>query len=201
MKSRLIHIREKLFADTTLIEGMCHAVGAARNVLLSWVSTLYWRHNCAGDLTGCRFSWGVRMRTPRRVYFNRDAYIGSDVTFTHEGGSEELHVGQGVVIGNRCEIDYTGGVQVGSNTLLSHDVILYTHDHGYDPRSTPRASPLVIGNNVWIGLRAVITPEVREISTGSIISACAVVTHDVPPYAIVAGVPARVIKTREPTGT
>ena len=53
----------------------------------------------------------------------------------------------------------------------------------------------VIGNDVWIGWHAIITPGV-SIGDGAIIAAGAVVTHDVPPYAIVGGIPAKVIRKR-----
>ena len=53
--------------------------------------------------------------------------------------------------------------------------------------------PIEIGDHVWIGLRAIILKGVK-IGNGSVIAAGAVVTRDVPPYSLVAGVPARVIK-------
>lgn len=58
-----------------------------------------------------------------------------------------------------------------------------------------KESPIVIGNDVWIGTGAIILPEVR-IGDGAIIGAGAVVTHDVPPYAVVVGVPARILRYR-----
>ena len=57
---------------------------------------------------------------------------------------------------------------------------------------------VVIGDDVWIGERVIIMPGVH-IGSGSIIGANAVVTHDIPPYSIAGGVPARVIKHREMT--
>jgi len=62
-----------------------------------------------------------------------------------------------------------------------------------------RAHPVTIGHDVWIGHGAVILPG-RSIGTGAVIAAGAVVTRDVPPYAIVAGISAKVVKPRFPTG-
>ena len=56
--------------------------------------------------------------------------------------------------------------------------------------------PIVIGNDVWIGRRVIIMPGVK-ISDGCIIGAGAVVTKDVPPYCVVAGVPAKIIRRRK----
>ena len=58
--------------------------------------------------------------------------------------------------------------------------------------------PLEIGNDVWIGANAVIMPEVSRIGDGAVIGAGAVVNRDVPPYAVVLGNPARVVKYRFP---
>ena len=55
---------------------------------------------------------------------------------------------------------------------------------------------LTIGSDVWIGRNVTILAGVRRIGNGTVIGACAVVTHDVPDYAIVAGNPARVVKYR-----
>jgi acetyltransferase-like isoleucine patch superfamily enzyme len=56
--------------------------------------------------------------------------------------------------------------------------------------------PLEVGNDVWIGANAVIMPEVRTIGDGAVVGAGAVVSRDVPPYAVVLGNPARVVKYR-----
>jgi virginiamycin A acetyltransferase len=66
---------------------------------------------------------------------------------------------------------------------------------GFDPASAVSRGDTVIGNDVWIGSEAVILPGV-SIGNGAIIGACAVVGSDVPPYAVVIGNPARVIRVR-----
>ena len=55
--------------------------------------------------------------------------------------------------------------------------------------------PVIIGNDVWIGRRAIIMPGIH-IGNGAIIGACAVVTKNVPDYCVVGGVPAKIIKKR-----
>lgn len=72
--------------------------------------------------------------------------------------------------------------------------------HLQDPKWLPpkkELSPPIIENDVWIGINASIMPGVT-IGTGAVVAACAVVTKDVPPYAIVGGNPAKIIKYRFP---
>lgn len=59
-------------------------------------------------------------------------------------------------------------------------------------------NPLTVGSDVWIGTNVIICPGCRQIGDGAIIAAGAVVTHDVPAFAIVGGIPARVIRKRFP---
>ena len=86
--------------------------------------------------------------------------------------------------------------------MMGTDVTIITRNHRFDRTDIPMMEqgfeeerPVYIGNDVWIGDRALILPGVH-IGDGSIIAAGAVVTKDVPPYSIVAGVPARKIRDR-----
>jgi acetyltransferase-like isoleucine patch superfamily enzyme len=58
------------------------------------------------------------------------------------------------------------------------------------------SEPLKIGNDVWCGVNSIILPNVREIGDGAVVAAGAVVNIDIPPYAIVAGNPARIVRYR-----
>lgn len=58
--------------------------------------------------------------------------------------------------------------------------------------------PIIVGNDVWIGAHALIMPHVRSIGHGAVVAAGAVVNKDVPPYAVVVGNPARVVRFRFP---
>lgn len=79
------------------------------------------------------------------------------------------------------------------NHFLGYD--LTKHGRGTYLCPRPADGPTVIGSDVWIGCEAKIMQNVK-IGHGAVIGAYSVVTHDVPPYAIVAGVPARVVKMR-----
>ena len=86
--------------------------------------------------------------------------------------------------------------------MMGPDVSILTHTHNIERTDIPmgqqgmRVSEGVIGNDVWIGMRVIIMPGVT-IGNGVVIGAGAVVTRDVPDYAIVGGVTAQVIKFRK----
>lgn len=95
-----------------------------------------------------------------------------------------------------------GTCHIGRYVMMGTDVIIITRNHRFDRTDIPMMEqgfeeerPVYIGNDVWIGDRVLILPGVH-IGDGSIIAAGAVVTKDVPPYSIVAGVPARKIRDR-----
>ena len=95
-----------------------------------------------------------------------------------------------------------GTCHIGRYVMMGTDVTIITRNHRFDRTDIPMMEqgfeeerPVYIGNDVWIGDRALILPGVH-IGDGSIIAAGAVVTKDVPPYSIAAGVPARKIRDR-----
>jgi acetyltransferase-like isoleucine patch superfamily enzyme len=92
-------------------------------------------------------------------------------------------------------------VVIGANCLIAEMVSIRDHDHGFSSKripmrlQDPRVEPVVIEDDVWIGSKATVTAGVT-VGSGAIVAAGAVVTKDVPPDAIVGGVPARVIGQR-----
>lgn len=111
---------------------------------------------------------------------------------------KNINVGKNVFINSCCCFQDQGGITIGDNTLIGHNVILATLNHDFSPnkRSILHPSPIVIGKNVWIGSRATILSGVT-IGYGAIVAAGSVVTKNVPSNKVVAGVPAKVIKDVE----
>jgi acetyltransferase-like isoleucine patch superfamily enzyme len=109
---------------------------------------------------------------------------------------KNLVLGQGVFINMGCRFQDTGGITIGDGTLIGHGSSLTTLNHAVDPdrRADMIPSPVVLGRNVWLGASVTVLPGVT-IGDGAIVGAGAVVTKDVPAHAIVAGVPAKLIRT------
>ena len=106
-----------------------------------------------------------------------------------------LHIGENVFINSGCCFQDQGGIYIGNNTLIGHQVVFATINHDTNPnmRASMFFKPIYIGKNVWIGAHATILPGVK-VGDGAIIGAGAVVTKDVPANTIVGGVPAKEIK-------
>jgi maltose O-acetyltransferase len=116
-------------------------------------------------------------------------------------GQERLSVGQDVYIGPYTAILCSERVVIEDEVMLAHKVMITDGNHTmkdksyrFGPRTT---APVVIKHGSWIATNAVILPGVT-IGKGSLVGANSVVTKDVPDYAIVGGVPAKVIKIKEP---
>jgi maltose O-acetyltransferase len=124
------------------------------------------------------------------------------------GGSDVLppfqcDYGSNIALGDRVFVNFgavmldTRAIELGDDVLVGPGVQLLTADHPLDPdlRSAGWESgrPLVIGDRAWIGAGAIVLPGVT-VGTGAVIGAGAVVTRDVPPGAVVAGNPARVVR-------
>src|SRR6266702_5735434 len=109
----------------------------------------------------------------------------------------KVSIGKGSVINHGCLLYTTGGLVIGENVSISSGVWLVTGTHDmHDPQFVDLYKPILIGDYVWIGMRATILAGIT-IGEGAVVMAGAVVTHDVPPYAVVGGVPARVISQRK----
>ncbi len=107
-----------------------------------------------------------------------------------------IHVGKRVFINFGCTFMDRGGIAVGDDTFIAPHVQLITENHGLEPnkRRLITSHSILIGKNVWIGAGAIILPGVR-IGDNAVIGAGSVVTKNVKANTVVAGNPAKPIKT------
>lgn len=104
-------------------------------------------------------------------------------------------------INRNCCLDIRGSLTIGGNVSISPEVTILTATHGVnDPTFRVRHCPVVIEDHVWIGTRAMILPGVT-LGHGCVVAAGAVVTRDVKPLEVVAGVPARPVGLRDEAAT
>ena len=114
--------------------------------------------------------------------------------------SNRISLGDRSGIGLNAQLN--GAMEIGNDVMMGPDVVVYTLNHSTERTDIPMSrqgfteeKEVIIEDDVWIGARVIILPGVR-VSQGSIIAAGSVVTKDVPPYTIVGGAPAKVIKSR-----
>lgn len=117
--------------------------------------------------------------------------------------TSEISLGENVVIRPGCMFfaDKQGGyIEIGDNVLFGSGVHIYTNDHAFADKTKPiseqgytPSAPVIIKMGAWCGANSVILKGVT-IGENSVVAAGAVVTRDVPPYSVVAGVPAKIIK-------
>lgn len=114
--------------------------------------------------------------------------------------ARRVEIGDYSGVGCKCLIQ--GGVKIGKHVMMGPEVFIYTQNHDFrrtditiDQQGWSEEKPVEIGNDVWIGSRVTILPGVI-IGDGCIIGASAVVTKSVPSYSVVAGNPAKIIKSR-----
>ena len=153
---------------------------------------------------------GGRLYIGRNVVFvGRDKIsLGSEVSFygfsyiNAEGPSGFISIGRGTRIDQFCALYGQGGLDIGAWCAIASGVKIYSQSNQYKHDETKRIldqpvtyKKVTIHDDVWIGANAVVFPGV-QIGEGAIVGAGAIVRHDVPPRAIVAGVPAVVIGWR-----
>lgn len=146
--------------------------------------------------------WGMKkiFKTGKGCVFSVNTYLVTQHGLT----SGELKVGNNVKIGMNCIVDYSGSITIEDDVWISHNSQIYTHVHEVTRTREPKeeqpvtSSPLLIKKESWIGGNVMVLPSVKVIGEGAIIAACAVVTKDVPDWAIVGGNPAKVIGIRGP---
>lgn len=127
--------------------------------------------------------------------FNSNIGKNSTVSSPLSGVSfNNVKIGNNVYINSNCLMMARGGITIEDDAMLAANVQLLSNNHDEYKRQILICKEIIIKKGVWIGAGATIMPGVT-IGKHAIVGAGAIVTKDVPDYAVVVGVPARVIKT------
>lgn len=140
-----------------------------------------WRVQMHGRPSVHRYARGGTVSLGRRV----ELYEG--VRFNLQSAGAKIEIGDDTFVNYRSEFWATSSIKVGRRCAISAHVVILDDDH----HSGTPAAPVVIGDDVWIGIRATVLRGVI-IGDGAIVAAGSVVTRSVPPRTLVAGVPAKV---------
>lgn len=141
----------------------------------------------------------IRMFFCRRIFKK----AGKNLDIEHGaffGSGEEIEIGDNSGLGLNCRVN--GPLKIGRDVMMGPDVMIFTQNHANDRLDIPMnlqtapKVPVEIGDDVWIAARVIILPGIK-VGNGAIIGAGAVVTKDVPEYAVVGGNPARILKYRD----
>lgn len=147
-------------------------------------------------------AFGNRLRAflCRRIF----KHVGKDVDIRHRvyfGTGGRISLGDHSGIGDDSILGQDAEIRIGNDVMIGPQLMVYTANHNTVRGELLRkqghtTAPVVIEDDVWIGGRVTILPGVT-IHTGAVVAAGAVVNKDVPAWAIVGGVPAKVLKYRE----
>lgn len=118
------------------------------------------------------------------------------------GSGKGIEIGDFSGIGVNCHVP--PDIRIGKDVMMGPDVLIISRhqNHRFDDINRPmrlqgyaESSPVVIEDDVWLGARVIVLPGIR-IGRGAVIGAGAIVTKDVPPYAVCVGNPARILRYR-----
>jgi len=147
------------------------------------------------------FEKGVLVFHPQNISIGKNVYIGHN-TILKGYYKNEMTIGDHTWIGQCCFLHSAGGITIGKAVGIGPMVKILTSVHSDDNLSKPvlfndlEFKKVIICDGCDIGMGSIILPGVK-IEEGSIVGAGSVVTKDVPPYSVVAGVPARVLRERK----
>ncbi|HPD01680.1 MAG TPA: acyltransferase [Acetivibrio sp.] len=157
------------------------------------------RHLPASDAPYSLGSKQIRRFLCKRIFKS----AGKNINIEHGAffaSGREIEIGDNSGLGLNSRV--TGPLKIGNDVMIGPDVMIFTQNHRNDRLDIPMRlqtdpkRPVVIEDDVWIAARAIILPGVT-VHKGAIVGAGAVVTKDVPEYAVVGGNPARIIKYRD----
>ncbi|TKF99452.1 acyltransferase [Vibrio sp. F13] len=145
---------------------------------------------------GCYVGLGLRINNPKGITLYNNVSLADNVRMWSELPTGKLTLHDDVQINRNVLLDFSGKLVIGKNVLISEGAKIYTHTHGYDPRSRAIGNELIIAENAWIGTNAIILSSVDYIGKNSIIGSGAVVSKNVPDDCVYVCAPGRFIEKK-----
>lgn len=158
------------------------------------IISFLWKFNFGSTGESIIIQSGSKIRQPKNIELGDNVSIGRKVNIFSEFNDSKLTIDSNSQINIGVELDFSGGLNIGKDVVISEYSVIMSHDHGLDPRSKPVKKNKKIGNNVWIGAHSIVLPQAQVIGNNSIIAAGSIVTKNVPENVIVAGNPALIIR-------
>jgi len=139
-----------------------------------------------------------------RITILENGWIGAVAEYAGQVYTPRLEVGDDTSFGHGIHLFCATRMRIGAHVMIADHVYISDNLHGFEDINTPPAmqplvvpGPVTIGDDTWIGERACILPNVT-IGRHCVVGSSAVVTHSIPDYSVVAGIPARVIRYYDP---
>ena len=148
----------------------------------------------------------LRNKMVGSIYLAKDATLDVDAFDVYAGSRINVNAGAKLSLGSgymnhECVIDCFDSISIGHHVVISERVVLRDSDNhsiqdmeAISSDESAVTAPIVIGDHVWVGMNTIVLKGVT-IGEGAVVAAGSVVNKDVPPHCLVAGVPAKVVKT------
>lgn len=192
--AELMQLRSRLYEKIPLRRFGVRTLVYLTNYVVAYLPSFTLRHLWYRRVLGMQIAGGAGVHMGAYVWF----------WGPREVRRVGVRIGRNSRIGRDCTIDARSPLNIGDNVALSPEVMILagTHDVNDPTFADSEVGPwaVTIEDHVWIGTRAMIMPGVT-VGHGAVIAAASVVTKDVPPLTIVAGVPAKPIGKRDPGAT
>lgn len=199
---RLMHLLQKIYLRNNIDTQMSNLIKRIRTAIRSHrlkhkVGSYDTRFNIMGDIT---ITHPECIHLGKNVGIGGNTYLGPVTRYAGISYNPKIIIGEGTWVGKNCSIAAVDKVEIGKHVLFAGHVHITDHSHGYEDINVPitpqpliSKGPVIIEDDCWLGFSCEILSGVH-IGKHCIVAARAVVTKDAPPYSIVAGNPARIVK-------
>ena len=188
-----------LYELTSFFHGILFSIPGKSGSFLRFLYLKYRFKNCGKRSsfdTGITVTGHENISIGHHCTFSKGCFI-----IAHSGGN--IRIGENFSINVNSYIGAAdgGNINIGNNVLIAQNVVLRASNHNFSDNTIPinkqghSIGKIIIEDDCWIGANVVVTPNVK-IGKNSIVGAGAVVTSDIEPFSIVAGVPAKLIRKR-----